>query len=64
MKRQGENAGEMTDLDILRGLVPVSTVSPSEGERTAVVYLKELLELAGFLCRIQRLGDGRANSVA
>ena len=64
MKRQRESVDEMTGLDILRDLVSINTVNPPGNERAAAVYLKELLEPAGFLCRIQELGDGRANFIA
>lgn len=55
---------EMTGLDILRDLVSINTVNPPGNERAAAVYLKELLEPAGFLCTVQELGDGRANFIA
>lgn len=54
----------MTGLDILRDLVLINTVNPPGNEWAAAVYLKELLEPAGFLCTIQDLGDGRANFIA
>lgn len=64
MKRQIESVDEMTGLDILRDLVSINTVNPPGNERAAAVYLKELLEPAGFLCTVQELGDGRANFIA
>lgn len=54
----------MTGLEILRDLVSINTVNPPGNEKAAAVYLKELLEPAGFLCTIQDLGDGRANFIA
>ena len=55
---------EMTGLEILRDLVSINTVNPPGNEKAAAVYLKELLEPAGFSCTVRDLGDGRANFLA
>lgn len=55
---------KITALEILRQLIAFDTVNPPGNERVAAVYLKQLLEEAGFSCEIQELGNNRANLIA
>lgn len=51
-------------LKILGKLVSFETVSPPGNEADAVRYLEGLLTPVGFQCRIQKLGNNRANLIA
>ena len=49
---------------ILEKLVSFETVSPPGKEAAAACYLADLLTPFGFQCRVQRLGNERANLIA
>lgn len=50
--------------EILEKLVSFKTVSPPGNELTAARYLEKLLTPFGFMCRVQELGNDRANLIA
>lgn len=50
--------------EILRKLVSFKTVSPPGNEADAAGYLEKLLTPFGFQCRVQELGNNRANLIA
>lgn len=59
-----DGMANVTEQEILRELIAYDTVNPPGNERPAAVYLKELLESFGFSCKLQELGDNRANLIA
>lgn len=54
----------MDSIKILADLTAIDTTNPPGNERTAAVYLADLLSPHGFHCEIQELGDNRANLIA
>jgi acetylornithine deacetylase/succinyl-diaminopimelate desuccinylase-like protein len=50
--------------DLLRRLIRFKTVNPPGNERAAQEFLRDLLEAAGFECRLLAAAEGRPNLVA
>ena len=51
-------------IEILKKLIAFNTVNPPGNEKPAAVYLADLLGKYGFYCRVQDLGNNRANLIA
>lgn len=54
----------MDAIDLLEQLVSFDTTSPPGNERSAAIFLAEVLKSYGFHCEVQELGNNRANLIA
>lgn len=51
-------------VEILRHLIRINTTNPPGNEKRAAEWIRDLLQPHGFRCRVQDIGNNRANLIA